>query len=327
MDGNPAVKSASAKVMLSACIVNYKTPQLVIDCLASFLPALGDDFKVVIADSDSQDGSVAEINAWLKGNDPAGKCRLIALPVNGGFSAGYNAAMKACPAEFYLLLNSDTVVRPGAIARLLEAAAKYPQAGLFGPRLEWPDETLQVSCFRDHSPFSELITAARTRHVTALLRPYDVPLPVANALQRPPWISFAAVLVRNDVLISAGLLDEGFFLYFEDCEYCHRARKAGWDIMHVPTARIIHLHGQSSQIGEKITTAKRLPRYYYASRTRYFHLRYGVAGPTLANLGWCLGRSISKLRETFGAKKPHLPEVAWKDIWTNWSAPLSKARN
>ena len=157
-----------AVIKLNVCIVNYKTPQLVIDCLASFLPELAGDAAVVIADSNSQDNSVAKISAWLKGNDPAGKCRLIALPVNGGFSAGYNAAMKACPAEFYLLLNSDTVVRPGAIARLLEAAAEYPQAGLFGPRLEWPDETPQVSCFRDHSPASELIAAARTRQVTAL---------------------------------------------------------------------------------------------------------------------------------------------------------------
>lgn len=318
------MKNGSAKVMLSVCIVNYKTPQLVIDCLASLLPELSRDAAVVVADSNSGDTSVASIAAWLKANDPAGKCRLVELAVNGGFSAGYNAAMKACPAEFYLLLNSDTVVRPGAIAQLLEAAAKYPQAGLFGPRLEWPDETPQVSCFRDHSPLSELIAAARTHHVTALLRPYEVPLPVANAELRPPWISFAAVLVRNDVLTSAGLLDEGFFLYFEDCEYCHRVRRAGWDIMHVRTARVIHLHGHSSQVETMITTARRLPHYYYASRTRYFRLRYGVAGPTLANLGWCLGRLVSKMRETFGTKKPHLPEMAWKDIWTNWSAPLSK---
>ena len=118
-----------------------------------------------------------------------------------------------------------------------------------------------------------------------------------------------------------------FSSYFEDCEYCYRARKAGWDILHVPTAHMVHLHGQSSQVGTMITKAKRLPRYYYASRTRYFRLRYGVAGPTLANIGWCLGRLISKFRETFGSKMPHLPNSAWKDIWTNWVRPLSKARN
>lgn len=312
---------------LSVCIVNYKTPQLVIDCLASFLPTLAGDATVVIADSNSQDDSMAKIRAWFTSNDLSHKCRLISLPVNGGFSAGYNATMKSCPAEFYLLLNSDTLVRPGAIAQLLETAAECPQVGLFGPRLEWPNARAQVSCFRDHSPVSEMIAAARTRQVTALLQRFDVPLPIANAELRPPWISFAAVLIRNEVLTTAGPLDEDFFLYFEDCEYCHRAHKAGWDIMYIPAARIIHLHGQSSQVEQKFTAAKRLPRYYYASRTRYFRLRYGVLGPTLANLGWCLGRFISKLRETSGAKIPHLPEMAWKDIWTNWRAPLRKPRN
>ncbi|MDP1699404.1 MAG: glycosyltransferase family 2 protein [Aestuariivirga sp.] len=303
--------------------MNYKTPQLAIDCLASVLPELTGDAAVVIADSCSQDGSMAKIGSWLKGNDGAGRCRLIALPVNGGFSAGYNAAMKVVPADYYLLLNSDTVVRPGAIAKLLEAAAKHPDAGLFGPSLEWPDGTPQDSCFRDHSPLGELIAAARTRHVTALLRPYEVPLPAANAGQRPPWISFAAVLVRDDVLKSAGMLDEGFFLYFEDCEYCYRARGAGWESVYVPEARIIHLRGKSSPVKEKINSAKRLPRYYYASRTRYFRLCYGVAGPTLANIGWSVGRIISKTREAFGAKEPHLPGMAWKDIWTNFYDPLS----
>jgi N-acetylglucosaminyl-diphospho-decaprenol L-rhamnosyltransferase len=304
--------------------VNYRTPQLVIDCLASFLPSLGDDFKVVIVDSSSGDTSVAGIAAWLKSNDTAGQCRLLELCANGGFSTGYNAAMKACPAKFYLLLNSDTEVLPGAITLLIAAAAKYPQAGLFGPRLEWPDGTIQHSCFNDHSPLSELVAAARTRHVTALLRRYVVPMPMNATNFHPPWISFAAVLIRDEVLKSAGMLDEGFFLYFEDCEYCYRARQAGWDIIYEPGARIIHLHGQSSQLENMINTAKRLPRYYYVSRTRYFRLRYGVAGPTLANFGWCIGRVISKLRETFGSKKLHLPELAWKDIWTNWSKPIGK---
>lgn len=322
MDGNLIVKDRIPRVTLLICILNYRTPQLVVNCLASFLPELTAEAAVVVADSNSGDTSVATIAAWVKANDTAGRCRLIALPSNGGFSAGYNAAINTCSAEFYLLLNSDTVVRPGAIAQLLQAAAKYPQAGLFGPRLEWPNEIPQVSCFRHHSPMSELIAAARTRQVTTLLKQFEVPLPITHTELRPPWISFAAVLIRQSVLASAGLLDEGFFLYFEDCEYCHRVRNSGWDIIHVPKARIIHLHGQSSQVEQNITAAIRLPSYYYASRTRYFRLRYGVVGPTLANFCWCLGRLISKLRETFGGKKAHLPDMAWRDIWTNWSTPL-----
>jgi N-acetylglucosaminyl-diphospho-decaprenol L-rhamnosyltransferase len=114
----------------------------------------------------------------------------------------------------------------------------------------------EESCFRDRSPFSELIAAARTRYVTALLQRYVVPMPVAISELRPSWISFAAVLVRDEVLKSAGMLDENFFLYFEDCKYCYRARKEGWEIVHVPRAQIIHLHGPSSQVDTMITTAR-----------------------------------------------------------------------
>lgn len=307
---------------LNICIVNYKTPLLIIDCLASFLPELEEGTVVVIADNNSCDGSNEKISSWLMINDRASRCRVISLSINRGFSAGYNAAMRACPAHNYLLLNSDTIVKPGAFPLLFQAVTNYPSAGLFGTSLEAHDGTPQVSCFRDHSPLSELISAAGTRQVTTLLRHYIVPIPVTSSEVHPQWISFAAVLIRDDVLASVGMLDEGFFLYFEDCEYCHRVRKKGWDIVHVPQARIIHLHGQSSQMEAAIATAKRLPRYYYASRTRYFRLRYGIAGPTLANLGWCVGRLLSKLREIFGSKEPHLPEFAWSDIWTNWDNPL-----
>lgn len=311
---------------LSICIVNYRTVQQTIDCLASILPELTDNVVAVVADNNSGDNSASQIKTWLKANDPAQKCELIELPINGGFSAGYNAAMAARPAKLYLLLNSDTIVRPNAVKHLLDAATRYPEAGLFGPRLVWPDGKPQDSCFRDHSPFSEVISAARTRQVSTLLRNHLVPLPDITTEVRPPWISFAAVLIRSEVLQTAGMLDEDFFLYFEDCEYCHRARKSGWEIVHIPKARVVHLHGQSSQVEAMITTAKRLPRYYYASRTRYFRLRYGVAGPTLANLGWIMGRAISKTRELIGNKAPHLPEKSWRDIWTNWSRPLKPTK-
>jgi N-acetylglucosaminyl-diphospho-decaprenol L-rhamnosyltransferase len=314
-------------ISASICIVNYKTPYLVIDCIASFLPHLASSVSVVIVDSNSNDDSLATIREWLRTNDGAGRCRLVELQANGGFSAGYNAAMKAIPANCYLLLNSDTIVRPGAIALLIETMVNYPEAGLFGPQLEWPNGVAQVSCFRDHSPLSELVAAARTRQVTSLLKLFEVPISTVTSNFRPPWMSFAAVLIRSEVLESAGMLDENFFLYFEDCEYCYRARKAGWDIFYVPDARIVHLHGKSSQVVENISQAKRLPKYYYASRTRYFRLRYGIVGPTLANLAWCCGRVISKTRETLGKKERHLPENAWRDIWTNWSDPLGNDKH
>ena len=315
-----------AKPELNVCIVNYKTPELVIDCLATVLPDLSEGMRVVIIDNSSSDDSVSKIGKWLAANDVKQNCKLIQLLTNGGFSAGYNAAMKACASDYYLLLNSDTLLRSGAITLLLNAAKCNPGVGLVGPLLEWPDGTPQISCFRDPSPLGELIASARTRHVTAVFSRYVVAMPFSALESSPQWISFAAVLIKDDVLKSAGMLDEKFFMYFEDCEYCFRARTKGWKIMYLPSARIVHLHGQSSEVEKNIFSAKRLPRYYYASRARYFRLRNGVLGLIVANFAWCVGRVISKLRETFGTKAPHLPEKSYLDIWTNWKDPLQQGQ-
>ena len=312
------------KSVLNICIVNYKTPELVVDCLATLIPDLNDGMTVVVIDNNSGDDSVSKIASWLVKNDLNQHCILIKLLINGGFSAGYNTAMKACPSNYYLLLNSDTLLRPGAVMMLLNAAKSNPEVGLIGPQLEWPDGAVQISCFRDPSPFGELIASARTRHVTALLSRYVVAVPFAHIELNPQWISFAAVLIKDDMLKSIGMLDEKFFMYFEDCEYCFRARTKGWKIIFLPSARVVHLHGQSSEVEKSIFSAKRLPRYYYASRARYFRLRYGVLGLTIANFAWYIGRIISKLRETFGTKTPHLPEMSYLDIWTNWKAPLQQ---
>ena len=116
-------------------------------------------------------------------------------------------------------------------------------------------------------------------------------------------------------------MDDGFFMYFEDVEFCFRARKAGWDIIHNPDAHVVHLRGGSSPVKEFTKMKKRLPRYYYASRTRYFNKLYGWNGLIVANLLWYAGRSISKLRELFMRKEQHICDNQWIDIWTNWLNP------
>ena len=171
------------------------------------------------------------------------------------------------------------------------------------------------------SPASEFIDAAQTGPITAILRRFNVPLPVSDTMVNPDWTSFACALIRNEVIKEVGLLDEGFFLYFDDVEYCRRARYAGWDILHNPKARVVHLRGQSSPVKQRTLERKRLPRYYYASRTHYFFLAYGRLGLTLANLLWSLGRLVSKTREIIERRGPGVPDKQWLDIWTNWLHP------
>jgi N-acetylglucosaminyl-diphospho-decaprenol L-rhamnosyltransferase len=310
------------RVKLAVIIINYKTADLVIQCLRSLQGQIVEaNAQVVVVDNASHDGSVAKIEDWIVTHDGEKRVDLVESATNAGFSGGNNLGIRAIDADYYLLLNSDTIVRPGAIAVMLETAEKYHRAGLTSPRLEWPDGTPQESCFRFLSPMSELIGTARTGPVTAILRNFVVPLPPSNTIVKPQWTSFACVLLRHEMVDEIGLMDEGFFMYFEDVEYCHRAHKAGWEIVHNPEARVVHLRGGSSTVKQRTLERRRLPPYYYASRSRYFYLIYGRAGLTFANVLWHLGRCVSKCRELVERRERGAPDKGWLDIWTNWRHP------
>ncbi|MGF1508475.1 MAG: glycosyltransferase family 2 protein [Myxococcota bacterium] len=309
---------------LVVVVLNYKTPELVVDCLGSLAPQVdGVRRSVVVVDNDSRDGSVEIIGSAIDQRGWSHWARLVPSPVNGGFAAGNNLGIQAADADNYLLLNSDTIVRPGALDEILHAAAVRPEAGLIGPRLEWPDETPQISAFRFPSPFSEVIHSAETSLVTRALSGFDVPIPVSDAPIEADWVSFACVLIRSSVVHRIGLLDDNYFMYYEDIDFCRRARDAGFHIVYWPDARVVHLRGGSGDVKSSIAQKKRPRRYLYESRSRYFAKFYGgVPGVLAANLGWYTGRSVSKLRELVGNKKNHLCEKESTDIWTDWLRPL-----
>lgn len=309
---------------LSVVIVNFRTPLLVIDCLATLFPALdGINSHVVVVDNHSGDQSLEQLKSWLSAHAPEAPVTLVPSGRNGGFAFGNNVGIRAHRADYYLLLNSDTLVRPGAIHSLLETASRFPDAGLYSPRLEWPDGTGQESCFRFHSPVSEMLAAAQTGALYRLFSGSVVAMPVQDQIARPQWTSFACVMIRDEVFQKLGLLDEGYFMYFEDVEFCRRASRAGWSIVHNPESHIVHLRGGSSPLKEQARLNKRLPRYFYESRTRYFYQSYGWIGMVLANLMWWTGRLISKSRQLLGRSDKGAVAGRWLDIWTNWLRPLS----
>ena len=131
------------------------------------------------------------------------------------------------------------------------------------------------------------------------------------------WIGFACVLIRRAVIEQIGLLDEGYFMYFEDADYCRRARAAGWQIRYLPQLRVVHFLGSSSDVNHQHTDLRRRPRYYYAARAHYYRTHYGRLGLLAANLLWNAGRTVSWIRETVGRKVPHVHQSQWRDIWTD----------
>lgn len=311
------------QLQLAIVIVNFRTPDFITDCLTTLLPELeGLKVRVVVVDNNSADRSPEIIRAWINQHDASEKLLLVQSEHNSGFAAGNNLGIKSCSARHYLLLNSDTLVRPDAIRIIMDTAKRFPEAGLISPRLEWPDGTGQESCFQFLTPFSELIAASQTGLIARLFNRYIVAWPVQTQISRPQWTSFACVLVRAEVFQQVALLDDGYFMYFEDVEFCHRARKAGWEIVHNPEARVVHLRGGSSPVKEQTRLKKRVSKYFYESRTRYFYQTYGWLGLTSANLLWLAGRIVSGIRQLLGRSDKAVSEKKWLDIWTNWLSPL-----
>lgn len=312
---------------LAVVILNYRTPQLVVDCLASLASQIDPQTqRVIVVDNASGDDSVTQIKGAIVAHQWQDWVQLLPSDQNGGFSAGNNLGIQAIHADNYLLLNSDTIVRPGAIKTLVSALDQYPEAGIISPRLEWPDATPQISCFRYHSPWSEAIDAARTSLITNLLHNFDVPIPTTDKSFEPQWTSFACVLIRRSVIEQIGLMDDGYFMYYDDIDYCRRTRQTSWKIRHIPDAHVVHLRGGSGSVKSDVASRKRPRPYLYASRSRYFTKFYGRWGLTLANLGWLLGRGVSALREILGQKAPHTCDRQWKDIWFQWRHPLKPYR-
>lgn len=311
---------------LAVSIINYRTAKMTIAAVQSVLDVLGpDEARVIVIDNASGDGSADEIAAWIEQSGET-RAELIRSVTNSGFSGGHNQGMAAVPgAEFYLILNSDALLRPDFFAPLLAAAEADPRAGLFAPRLEWEDGTPQQSCFRFHGIASEMMRGAETGPLSRLLRRHEVALDLPPDPDQIEWVSFACVLLRGDMVREIGPMDEGYFLYFEDSEYCLRARRAGWRAIYVPEARAVHFRGGSGPVKAMAAAKKRMPTYYWRSRTRFLRQAAGPLGPLLGNLAWGLGRAVAWLRLLTGRRVPPSNAAEWRDIWTNILTPLAPA--
>lgn len=311
----------------SIIIVNYGTPKLCVDSLSSLYldPTSRNSIaKTIVIDNKSKDNSVSLIASAISQNNWTDSVSIVPNKLNSGFSAGNNVGILSSNSEYVLLLNSDTIVWPGAVELLVKVLDENPKSGMASPRLEWPDGTPQESCFRFHRPINELIRSAASGPITKLFKRYEVPLSVSDKTSSPEWTSFACVLIRRKVFEDIGLLDEEFFMYFEDVDFCKRAHDAGWNIIHNPAAHVVHLRGGSSPVKSQTAKKKRLPRYFYESRTRYYFKHFGRCGLFAANMFWHLGWLVAMARNLASrGYKSNICEKQWRDIWTNFVNPVA----
>jgi N-acetylglucosaminyl-diphospho-decaprenol L-rhamnosyltransferase len=306
-------------VRLLVVIVNYRVPHLVIDCLRS----LADEIKsipgaaVAVCENGSADRSAEIIRKAIDDNDWRNWCSFVVSSNNLGFTGGNNILMRPAlesndPPDYVLLLNPDTIILPHALTELLDFMEKNPTVGIAGSRLEDPDGTPQRSAFRFQSPLGEFEATAKFGPATRLLKRWIVAPAVVERAVKTDWVSGASMMVRRKVFEETGLLDEDYFTYFDDIDFCFNARKNGWQTWYVPTSRVVHLIGQSTGVN---AVPRRLPSYLLEARRRYFLKNHGPVYATLVDACAILGLMLSQLRRLVTEHENKTPpHLLWDSI-------------
>ena len=309
---------------LIVVIVNYRTPDLTIDCLRSLVSEVRSlpGTRVVVTDNDSGDSSVEQIGAAIETEGWSDWASFQPLDRNGGFAYGNNAALRPIlqstnPPPYFLLLNPDTIVRPGALQALVDFMDEHPEVGIAGSRLENPDGTPQHSAFRFHTIPSELDYGLRIGVISKLLKRWDVAPPISEDACQTDWVAGASMIIRREVLEAAGLMDEGYFMYYEEMDFCLQANRAGWSCWYVPKSRVVHLVGQSSGVTDTKRPPKRLPQYWFDSRRRYFLKNHGWLYAALADASWASGFALWRLRRALQGKPDSDPPKFLSDFLRN----------
>ncbi len=251
---DPAVRGEGDVVAdLLIVVLNYRTPDLTIQCLASLEPEVRSvpQTRVVVVDNNSGDGSVAQIRQVVHARGWTAWTRVLPLPHNGGFAWGNNRGIEAgWPARHVLLLNSDTIVHPGCLAHCMGVMDGDASIGAMSCRLLNPDGSIQNTARRFPTPLRLSVAATGLPWYLPRLFgwaqiEYENWNP-ARDRRDPGWVAGAFLLVRADLMARLGGLDEEFFFYGEDIDFCHRVWRSGLRCHYDPAVSITHLGGCSS---------------------------------------------------------------------------------
>ena len=225
---------------LSIILVSYNARADLERCLASLHehpPSLS--HEIIVVDNASTDGSVDAARRWPD-------VRVIDSGANRGFAAANNIGIRASAGEYLLLLNSDTIVPSGAIDRLFDAFRRHPGVGVAGPRLVDAAGRPELSFGPMIAPLAELrqkqLIGGLARQDPAISRRVEE---MTRQEQWPDWVSGACLLARRADAEAVGLMDERYFMYIEDVDFCAAIRRLGRRVLFTPAAEVVHLKGRS----------------------------------------------------------------------------------
>ncbi len=228
--------------VLSICIVTYHAKELLRECLNSVRLSTALDYEVIVVDNGSRDG----VGEMLQVEFP--EVKFLENETNRGYTFPMNQALRQGGGRYLLQLNPDTLVLPQALDKLVDFLEAHPQAGICSPKVLNRDRTLQKPCRRGEStPWAVLtyfLGLSALFPKSRLFGQYLMSYMDENETHLVAGVSGSCMLVRRAVLDQVGYLDERFFAYQEDADFCFRARQAGWQIYYAPISEIIHFGGQ-----------------------------------------------------------------------------------
>jgi len=245
-------------------IVTWNTKDLLLDCLESLFGQVSlISYEVFVVDNGSHDGTVEAVEERFP------DAKLIANEKNLGFAAANNQGLKEMSARYAVLLNNDTIVSKGVFERLVEFMDENPDTAVTGPQLLNRDGSKQ-NCFHNYpSLLTEIVglgilKALFPEKYPGKRKDYDSPLETDAILG-------ACLMVRKTVVDQIGYMDDGYFFFLEETDWCYRIKKAGWKVYHIPDVKIVHLHGASTK--KKVPVATWIE--YYRSNYRFFRKNIG----------------------------------------------------
>lgn len=311
------------KPRLLIVILNYLATHVTIDCLQSLSTCptvLDGKAKVVVWENGSGDEAVVLLRNAIELNKWSHWVELRTSPENLGFTGGNNRVIErefqaGCPPEYFLLLNSDTLVTDSSLTSLVDFMDNHPQAGIAGSNLLTVTGEHQCSPFRFPSIASEFDRGLKLGIISLLFARWVVPMVVPQSNTQVDWVSGASMILRTKTLQQIGLLDEDYFTYFEDVDICRRAHDTGWEVWYAPQSQVIHLEGASSGIGSGLI--KRRPRFWFQARRRFYLKHYGKAGAACIDAAFILGFLLCRLRRLFQNKPDQNPPVILADFLNN----------
>lgn len=302
---------------LLVVIVCYKVVDLTIDCLKSLesevtaMPGT----RVAVCENGTGGDAFDRLEKAICEHGWGSWVNLSAVTPNRGFTGGNNCVIRPAmesedPPEYVLLLNADTQVYPGALRTLVEFMEAHPRAGVAGSQLLSAQGVVQPSPYRFHGIAMALDRGLRLGLMTRLLRRWTAA--PSQAVSGPvDWLAGASMIIRREVLMRVGLLDEGFYTYFDDIDYCLNTWRAGWEVWYVPESKVMHLEGSSTGIKETaggVVPQRRKPAYWFEARRRYYLKNYGAIYSSLVDAAFLAGFAAWRLRRIIQRKPDPDPE-------------------